>query len=410
MRVLLGQTNKSVAHPTITITGSKSESNRLLVLQALYPNLRLVNLSESDDTHVLRNGLAQKEGIIDILHAGTAMRFLTAYFTSKEGSGVTLTGSERMQERPIAVLVDALQSLGADITYTENEGFPPLKIVGKKLSKASVEIMANISSQYISALLLIAPSLPKGLTLSLEGEITSVPYITMTLDLLNNLGIATTFSENTIKVEPTETIEDTTVIIESDWSSASYFYSLVALSEGLSVTLKSYHSNSLQGDSVVATLYESLGVNTSFNPSEASITLSKKSVKFPKELKLNLSNSPDIAQTIAVTCFALGISCELTGLHTLKIKETDRIAALKTELEKLGAKVHSTEDSLSISVSAKIKEHITVDTYDDHRMAMAFAPLAMKIPITIQDPNVVTKSFPKFWDALAKVGISVDYQ
>ncbi|MEZ4778519.1 MAG: 3-phosphoshikimate 1-carboxyvinyltransferase [Flavobacteriaceae bacterium] len=407
MKALLRHTKLPNKAFEIQITGSKSESNRLLILQVLYPQITIENLSESDDTQYLQKALQSSESIVDIHHAGTAMRFLTAYFATKENVEVALTGSTRMQERPIAILVDALRDLGANIEYEKKEGFPPLKIKGKKLIKNQVSVAANTSSQYLSALLLVASSLPNGLILSLEGEITSLPYLTMTLALLEQVGIESTFSENTITILPQKSINKQTVVVESDWSSASYFYSIVALSEGLEISLKSYRYPSLQGDAALAEIYEQLGVTTEFFPKENSLKLSKDKSKLPKAVSLHLVNTPDIAQTIAVTCFGLGVACHLTGLHTLKIKETDRLLALQTELEKMGATVNVTEDSLSLFPSEKLVENSIIATYNDHRMAMAFAPLALKTALQIEDPEVVSKSFPTFWQDLEKLGFSI---
>ncbi|WP_034261170.1 3-phosphoshikimate 1-carboxyvinyltransferase [Altibacter lentus] len=410
MTVLLQKAKSPVQSVSVTITGSKSESNRLLILKALFPALTLHNLSNSDDTKVLQAALQQQSGNIDIHHAGTAMRFLTSYFACREGVDVLLTGSERMQQRPIGILVDALRELGADISYTRTRGFPPLRIKGKALANDTVRIHANVSSQYITSMLLIAPSLTNGLTLQLEGTVTSMPYIEMTLQLLKKMGVSCSFSENMIRVAPAAAIAPTDFRVESDWSSASYFYSLVALSEGLSVTLKHFKENSLQGDSALVSLFETLGVKTIFNSSEASITLSKQNVVFPDSVLLHLADTPDLAQTIAVTCFGLGVGCHLTGLHTLKIKETDRLSALKTELEKLGGSVVITPDSLTLTSSEKIRDQVTIETYNDHRMAMAFAPLGLRTTVHIKDPQVVSKSFPGFWQDLEKCGISTDFQ
>jgi len=397
----------------VQITGSKSETNRLLLLQALYPNITLENTSNSDDSEVMINALQKssvfnpQSSIVDVHHAGTAMRFLTAFFAIQENSEVVLTGSSRMKERPIKILVEALIQLGATITYEENEGFPPIKIIGKKLSKSQVSLPANVSSQYISALLLIAPKLENGLELTLEGEITSVPYIKMTLGLLNEIGVETSFSGNVITVKSKLSIGNRQLSIESDWSSVSYFYSIVALSEvGTQITLSTYKQNSLQGDSVLAEIYESFGVMTSFNE-DNSITISKTKNQHSAEVNFDLNNSPDIAQTIAVMCFGLGMGCHLTGLHTLKIKETDRLEALKTELSKLGAKITVTNDALTIEKSNNIKSNIEIATYQDHRMAMAFAPLALKAPLAIQDAEVVSKSYPTFWKDLKTIGFSI---
>jgi 3-phosphoshikimate 1-carboxyvinyltransferase len=395
----------------VKITGSKSETNRLLLLQALYPNLILENTSNSDDSEVMSRALnsqltTHNSQLIDVHHAGTAMRFLTAYFSIQEGKEVVLTGSSRMKERPIKILVDALNELGAEITYEENEGFPPIRIKGKKITKNKVSLPANVSSQYISALLLIAPKLENGLELTLEGEITSIPYIKMTLALLNEIGVMTSFENNVIKVNPTpNTQHPSPLTIESDWSSASYWYSIVALSEiGFQVTLSSYKKDSLQGDSALIDIYKDFGVETTFN-SDNSITISKTKNCQLSIVNYQLNNCPDIAQTIAVTSFGLGIACDLTGLHTLKIKETDRLEALKIELTKLGAEISVTNDSLHLKSSSEIKKNISISTYQDHRMAMAFAPLALKVPIIINQAEVVSKSYPDFWKDLKLVGI-----
>lgn len=406
MNAILSNNNSSSKVSEIVITGSKSESNRLLILQAQFPHLTIKNLSNSDDTLVLQKNLVTQNGTIDIHHAGTAMRFLTAYFSAKDGAEVVLTGSKRMQERPIKILVEALQQLGADIEYLKNEGFPPIKIIGKSLQKNEVTVQSNVSSQYISALMLIGPSLPHGIKINLEDKITSLPYIEMTLSLLKKVGVKTNFSNNCILVSGAAEIEKTKITVESDWSSASYFYSLVALSENAKVTLRSFSKESLQGDAVLVSIYESLGVKTVFNKTDSTITLLKNGIEMTDFLMLDLSKMPDLAQTIAVTCFGLGIGCNLTGLHTLKIKETDRLVALKTELEKLGATVMIDNNSLQLEKVTNIKPNQTIETYQDHRMAMAFAPLAVKTKLTIKNAEVVSKSSPSFWDDLEKAGIN----
>jgi len=390
----------------IEITGSKSESNRLLLLQALYPVLQIENISNSDDSQLMTSALKSTSNVIDIHHAGTAMRFLTAFFSIQEGKTITLTGSSRMKERPIKILVEALKSLGAHIEYLENDGFPPLKITGLKITKYKVVLQANVSSQYISALLLIASKLENGLELTLEGDITSVPYINMTLRLLDEIGVESSFKGNVITVKPnTNQLKPMMLTVESDWSSASYFYSIVALSEiGTQITLSSYKAHSLQGDSALADIYKLFGVSTVFK--DNSVVLLKESNQV-KPIALDLRNAPDIAQTIAVTCFALGISCDLTGLHTLKIKETDRLVALKTEIEKLGGYVKITDESLHLLEAKAIKNMISIATYNDHRMAMAFAPLALKTNIIIENAEVVSKSFPTFWDDLKTLGFKI---
>ena len=401
MNIQLSHTGNNL-EGELRITGSKSESNRMLILQAQFPQVRLENLSNSDDTRVLQQALKSQNGTIDIHHAGTAMRFLAAYYSLLPGSDVVLTGSERMKQRPVKLLVEALKKLGANIAYLENEGFPPLHIKGKKLTGSTVLVKANISSQYISALMLIAPSLPDGLEIILEGHVTSVPYITMTLDLLTSLGINGTFKNKVINIEHTSSIEPVTVHIESDWSSASYFYSLAALSDTAKLRLSNFRSNSLQGDSCLVEIYKHFGVTSTFEGN--SLILEKSPCKKPRRIHENLLNSPDIAQTIAVTCLALGIECELDGLHTLKIKETDRLVALKTEMEKFGATVKITDDNLKLIPPAVLNKNVTVSTYNDHRMALAFAPLALKVPLGIEDAEVVSKSYPEFWEHLQKLG------
>lgn len=408
--------SKLLTGKEIAITGSKSETNRLLLLQALYPHIHLENTSNSDDSEVimqaLRKLMLENQGqlFIDVHHAGTAMRFLTAFFAIQEGKEVLITGSSRMQERPIRILVEALRQLGADITYADQDGFPPLRIKGKKLLEYKVSLPAHISSQYISALLLIAPSLENGLQLTLEGEITSVPYIQMTLALLNQIGVTTSFEGNHIAVAPFEVqsamATSQSITVESDWSSASYWYSIIALSEvGSQVTLTSYQAESLQGDQILVSLYEHLGVTTTFLP-DFRLRLTKVSLPKTSHFEAHLMGAPDIAQTLAVSCFGLGISCTLTGLHTLKIKETDRLAALQQEISKLGGQIQTTEDALFLVASSHIHPNVALATYQDHRMAMAFAPLALRVPLIIEDAEVVSKSYPTFWSDLAQAGIS----
>ncbi|MBW2962656.1 3-phosphoshikimate 1-carboxyvinyltransferase [Mesonia aestuariivivens] len=393
------QTKNPHLKGTWQVTGSKSEANRLLILQALFPQVEIENLSNSDDSKVLQKALASLEEVIDIHHAGTAMRFLTAYFSIQEGRKTILTGSKRMQERPIKLLVDALKSLDAKIEYLNKEGYPPLAITGTKLTKHHVSLAANVSSQYISALMLIAPSLENGLEIQLNGEITSTPYILMTLSMLKTLGVEASFENNLIKIQPLQLHQKKKFVVESDWSSASYFYSLVALSNSAKIKINSYQKDSLQGDSSLVEFYKSLGVKTTFL--ENSIQLEKEaSVQLPKTYRANLVSSPDLAQTIAVSCLGLGIGCELSGLHTLKIKETDRLVALHDEMTKLGAQVEVTNDSLKLYPCRNLKENSLIATYNDHRMAMAFAPLALKTTLTIEDAQVVSKSFPDFWEAM----------
>ena len=391
----------------VSITGSKSESNRLLLLKALYPEIEISNLSNSDDSQLMTRALQSDSNLKDIHHAGTAMRFLTAYYAIQSGKEIVLTGSKRMKERPIKVLVDALNAIGASIDYVENEGYPPLRIAGSNNLKESVSIKANVSSQYISALLLIAAKLPKGLTLTLEGTVTSIPYIKMTLSLLEQVGIKYAFENNVIRIEPLKSLQKSReLVVESDWSSASYFYSLIALSKvGTKIFLSSYKENSLQGDSVLAKLYRNFGVETTFI--DHSIVLEKVTVPRRLSVQFDLIEAPDIAQTIAVTSAGLGMGCTLTGLHTLKIKETDRLVALKNELKKFGADISVTDDTLYLQPCQALESNVSVSTYNDHRMAMAFAPLALVTDLKIDDADVVSKSYPDFWQDLIKIGVAV---
>lgn len=390
---------------TLHIDGSKSESNRLLLLEALF-GCQIENLSKCDDSIAMGKGLKTSEKVVDVGHAGTAMRFLTAYFSILEGREVVLTGSERMKQRPIRILVEALCSLGADIQYVENEGFPPLKITGKTLLANEVSLRGDVSSQYLSALVLIGAKLDKGLKIKIIGKCTSLPYLKMTLSLLENIGIKTHFQNNIITIFPVKSIENQTISVESDWSSASYFYSFLALSEvGSELKLYHYKCNSLQGDSIVADLYKNFGVTTEFLLD--SIVIKKESEASVTHLDFDFTNCPDIAQTLVVSCLGLGISCHFTGLHTLKIKETDRLLALKTEIEKLGTSVFITDNSLQMQPKP-LQPNVVITTYDDHRMAMAFAPLSLKTNIVINDAEVVSKSYPNFWNDCEKIGISIE--
>lgn len=393
---------------SLSISGSKSESNRLLLLQKLFGNIQLSNISDAHDVEVMQKALQISSNKVDIHHAGTAMRFLTAYFAVAEKKEVLLTGSERMQNRPIQILVEALQSLGADIQYVNKTGFPPLLIKGKEITKNEIELSANVSSQYISALLLVAPKLAKGLKLKLKGEITSLPYLKMTLNLLAQIGVKYTSENQLIEVFPKEKIKPFQFTIESDWSSASYHFSLVAIAENLKLNLKHFKNDSLQGDSRLVKIYQHFGVEALL---ENGVLKLRKKPGFilPKSVELNLIEQPDLAQTIAVTCLGLGIGCKLTGLHTLKIKETDRLQALKNELEKFGAQVEIDDKSLVLKSPKKLNHNVSIKTYQDHRMAMAFAPLAIKIALSIENHEVVEKSYPKFWDDLKKIGIDCNF-
>lgn len=405
---MLLKKSELIDNQKIQITGSKSISNRLLILGKLFGNIDMFNLSNSQDTTLLKKALESDSDIVDIHHAGTAMRFLTSYYSIFEGRKTILTGSDRMKNRPIKPLVDALHSLGADITYLEKEGFPPLQIIGKKLEKNTVKISANVSSQFLTSLILIGGKLENGLTLELEGDITSRPYLEMTLKILDEIGIKSHFAENKIEIVThnnqyrTERYE-----VESDWSSASYFYSLAAIGRK-NITLKSYHTFSLQGDSVIKELYlKYFGINTVSDYAESSISLlPEPAFQYPELITLDMNDCPDIAQTLCVTATALKIPFEITGLHTLKVKETDRLVALQNELLKIGAKTHITVEKIESSEFIEPEENISIATYNDHRMAMAFAPFALIKELNIENEDVVEKSYPEFWEDFAKVTAS----
>ena len=383
----------------IQISGSKSISNRLLILGKLFGKINIQNLSSSQDTDLLKKALDLDSEIVNIHHAGTAMRFLTSYFSIIEGKKTILTGSERMKNRPIKPLVDALKNLGAEINYLEKAGFPPLEIIGKKLKTNSVKIEASISSQFLTSLILIGSRLENGLTLELIGKITSLPYLEMTLKILDEIGIKSHFSENKIEILPyTENLRIEHYEVESDWSSASYFYSLAAIGRK-SINLKSYQTLSLQGDSMIKEIYWNFfGINTVSDYAEKSISLFAKPIfEFPRKIFLNMNNCPDIVQTLCVTASALKIPFEITGLRTLKIKETDRLAALQNELLKIGAKTCISDDKIELIEFTKPDKNISIATYDDHRMAMSFAPFALIKGLNIENEDVVEKSYPEFW-------------
>lgn len=394
---------------SLKLSGSKSISNRVLLLkEVLGLNMYLENVSNAQDTQLFEQALKQIKNTssakIDVHHAGTNMRFLTALLSVTKGEW-ELTGSERMKQRPIGELVNALRTLGADIQYLEKENYPPLKISGKILNGGSVEINGNTSSQYISALLLIAPLFKHGLKISLKGELVSRPYVEMTIVLLKEFGVNVSSSENVIEVLPTKNIiQKKSFIVESDWSSASYWYSICAISQNAEIELKFLHKHSLQADAALPMLYEQFGVSTVYKEGSILISCSKKT-----DLKaFDFTNCPDIAQTLAVTCFALGIPATLTGLQTLKVKETDRIFALKTELEKLGAQITATENSLQLQPAKKLPHEVGIETYNDHRMAMSFAPLAFVVPkLKIKNSEVVNKSYPNFWEDLKSAGFVI---
>lgn len=412
---------------TIQLTSSKSESNRALIIQALSDEpIEILNLSDSEDTKTLHSLLNSNSNILDVYHAGTAMRFLTAYCCLQKGEK-TLTGSDRMKQRPIKILVNALRELGAKIEYLENDGFPPLKITGAPLKGGKLVVDGSISSQYISALLMIAPKLKDGLQFVFKEELTSKPYVDMTIKMMQHFGVDVKWSDETIVVSegnysplekgaggidsislnPGQTHSKSPkeiFKIEADWSAASYWYSMVALAKDATIKLYGLKPESLQGDSVVVDIYKNFGVNTEFIENGVCLTKSTNFQLSTFNFELNFSDCPDIAQTVAVTCAALNVKAKLTGLKTLRIKETDRIAALQTELNSLGFNVEVDKDDLIINPIDKINIlNSLVKTYDDHRMAMAFAPLALIAPITIENPEVVKKSYPTFWEDLESI-------
>ena len=394
-------------HTTIQLPSSKSISNRALIINALgngthHPE----NLSDCDDTRVMIRALNDDKETIDIMAAGTAMRFLTAYLSVTPGTRI-ITGTERMQQRPIQVLVNALRELGADIEYVANDGLPPLRITGRELRKDTISLPGNVSSQYISALLMIAPVLTNGLTIRLTGDIISRPYINLTLQLMNDFGVRAEWTDDhRLKVEP-QAYHSIPFYVESDWSAASYWYQIVALSKEAEVTLPGLFKDSYQGDSQVAGIFRSLGVETIYK--DKAVIL-KKNGKSVERLDYDFINQPDLAQTFVVTCALLNIPFRFSGLQSLKIKETDRMAALITEMRKLGYILHETDGSVLSWEGERCttEEHPAIDTYEDHRMAMAFAPTCLALPeILINNPQVVSKSYPRYWEDLRQAGFII---
>jgi len=398
--------SKLTKDKTVQISGSKSISNRLLILESLFKDIQIGNLSNSQDTQLLKKALSENTETVDIHHAGTAMRFLTSYYSIMEGKTTILTGSKRMKERPIKNLVAALQDLGVEIEYLENEGFPPLKIKGRKITQTKVNVPANISSQFITSLLLIAGKLENGLDINLVGEVTSRSYIEMTLDILSRFGIKNSFIGNTIKVEPFINNHSSIINyeVESDWSSASYFYSFAALGRE-TIHLKSFYKTSTQGDAAIAEIYnEFFGIKTVFTESEHKISLQPDpDFRFPEKIVLDMNNCPDIAQTLCVTAAALKIPFEISGLGTLRVKETDRLLALYNELKKLGTETEITDSAIKSVGFNEPEENISIKTYQDHRMAMSFAPFCLISELNIEDENVVEKSYPMFWEDLSQI-------
>ena len=391
---------------SICISGSKSESNRLLLLRAYTSYFKILNLSDSDDTKLMISAIESDKEKINVGHAGTAMRFLTAYFSSITKKSKVLTGSDRMRQRPISILVDALKDMGCDIEYLEKRGFPPLKINGKNIQSNSVSLPADVSSQYISSLMMLGVSLENGLEIILSSKITSLPYILMTKKIIERIGGVVKIQDAKIFIEKFKEKVIPEQFVESDWSSASYFFSIAALSESVKLTLSKFSKDSLQGDSKLIDIYKKFGVRTIFE--DENIILKKNNKSLPKSIHLNLIDNPDIAQTILITCLGLGIDCTLIGLHTLKIKETDRLVALKNEIEKFEVdKIEITGDSITLENNSDLKHDVTIDTYNDHRMAMSFAPLSLLVPINIKNPEVVTKSYFNFWNDLESLGFNI---
>ena len=401
---------------TVALPASKSISNRALIIYALSGgHIMPQNLSDCDDTEVIINAIRYMPDVIDIKAAGTAMRFMTAYLSLMRGTH-TLTGTERMKKRPIKILVDALRSLGAEISYLEEEGFPPLSITGTKLTGGVLEMSGSVSSQYISAVLMIGPMLDKGFELRLTGDIISRPYIDLTLYMMNEFGADadwTSADTITIKPVPYKTRE---YLIENDWSGASYWYEMMALMDNpdAKLMLTGLKDGSKQGDSVARYIFSMLGVKTVFESKTSrepqTVTITANGRCLPR-LEYDFINSPDLAQTFVVTCAAKGVRFHFKGLSTLKIKETDRIEALKKEMRKLGYVIESRNDSELIWDGETCEPQMEkgIDTYEDHRMALAFAPYALKSgEIIINNPQVVTKSYPHFWESLEEVGFKIE--
>lgn len=398
----------------ITLAGSKSISNRALIIQALCPEpFPITALANANDTDLLQALLASDDVERNAGPAGTTFRFLTAYLSLQPGTQI-LTGSERMKLRPIGVLVEALRQLGAQIRYLEKEGYPPLEIgeLDRGALRAELAIPANTSSQYISALLLIAPVLPEGLALTLEGDIVSRPYIEMTLQLMQYFGVEHTWEDNLIRI-PHQAYQPRPFRVEADWSAASYYYALAAMSEDVDLQLNGLFADSTQGDAILATMMQDFGVETTFNAQ--GVRLTRPEVKQPTEFVWDFLRCPDLAQTLAVVCAANGTRGVFTGLKTLRIKETDRIAALETELGKVGVSVQAigkptnadNREFYAISGQAAWQTPPRFHTYEDHRMAMAFAPLGLLGPVQIAEPGVVIKSYPDFWKDWERLGFVI---
>lgn len=403
-KLLVKSTSKNI-NAEINLTASKSESNRVLIIRALCENdFEIQNLAAAKDTETMISLLADDNNLKDVGPAGTTMRFLTAYYATKKGTW-TLTGSERMKNRPIKILVDALKELGANIEYLEKDGCPPMKIEGGNLKGGKITIDGSVSSQYLSALIMIAPTLPNGLEMELTGKIASIPYLKMTLALIAEFGAKYTFEGNTIKIEQGKYVGKP-FTVEADWSAASYWYQIAALCDTAKISLKGLKKESLQGDSAIVGMYEKFGVTSEFKGN--SVILTKTEPTECEQFDYDFSDCPDIAQTLAATLVGLNIKGHFKGLESLRIKETDRIAAIKKELEKFDGSINILpNDEIQINHSTIKNPRLSIETYDDHRVAMSIAPLALCVTqVVVEEPHVVAKSYPDYWKDLASVGIN----
>ena len=389
----------------ICISGSKSESNRLLLLRAYTSYFKILNLSDSDDTKLMISAIESDKKEINVGHAGTAMRFLTAYFSSISKKSKVLTGSDD-EAKTYFYFSRCSQRHGLRYRVFGKKGISSFKINGKNILSNSVTLPADVSSQYISSLMMLGVSQKNGLEIILSSNFTSLPYILMTKKIIERIGGVVKIQDRKIFIEQFKEKVIPEQFVESDWSSASYFFSLAALSKSVKLTLSKFSKDSLQGDSRLVDMYKNFGVETIFE--DENIILTKNNKSLPKSIHLNLIDNPDLAQTILITCLGLGIDCTLEGLHTLKIKETDRLVALKNEIEKFEVdRIEITENSITLENNSDLKHDVTIDTYNDHRMAMSFAPLSLLIPININNPEVVTKSYLNFWNDLESLGFDI---
>lgn len=394
----------------INLPASKSISNRALILNALsYSQYDIENLSDSDDTRVMVNVFDSNSNHFDVGAAGTSMRFLTAFLAKTVGEW-TITGSERMKQRPIRILVDALNELGGKIEYIEKEGFPPLRIFGSALTGGEIELDGSVSSQYISALMMIAPYMQHGLKIKLKGKVISKPYIQMTQKMMDDFGVKVDFSDNQINIMP-QHYSPALFSVESDWSAASYWYEILSLAGKGKIVLNGLKDNSYQGDSQIGEIFKNFGIKTEYSNNKVILKTNQKSgTQYPKIFPYDFTNIPDLAQTVVVTCCLRNIPFRFSGLESLKIKETNRISALIIELRKLGFVLNEpAEGELTwVGERCEANENPVIDTYDDHRMAMAFAPAALFSPIKIANPKVVSKSYPNFWNDLQQISYKIN--